>query len=196
MVNDKIEDKELIGDEMGASTGPREATDEEVAAFEADKKPLKKSPTKAPVKTAAKASSKKSMDKAKSAKGLKQDEKSAPKIAKPKKTAEAKLKSVKISPIKLKMVTRPLRGMPVEKAIMVLTFSKKGITNEVKKVLKSAMANAENNHGMDIDDLIIDRVDVGKSMVLRRFRARAKGRGNRILKPFSSMRIVLIEKGE
>lgn len=110
------------------------------------------------------------------------------------KTAEAHLKSVRISPIKLSAVTRSITGMPVNKAVMALTFSNKAIAGAVNKLLKSAMANAENNHGLDIDNLFIERIDVGKSMVMKRFRARAKGRGARILKPFSNMRIVLIEK--
>lgn len=113
-----------------------------------------------------------------------------------KKTAEAKLRSVKASPIKLGALARSIKGMPVNKASMALTFSKKAVASELNKLLKSAMANAENNHGLDIDNLIIDRVDVGKAMVMKRFRARAKGRGCRILKPFSNIRIVLIEKGE
>lgn len=113
-----------------------------------------------------------------------------------KKTAEAHLKSVRISPIKLSAVARSIRGMAVGRAVMALTFSDKAVAGTVNKLLKSAMANAENNHGLDIDNLFIDRVDVGKSMVMKRFKARAKGRGARILKPFSNIRIVLIEKGE
>lgn len=112
------------------------------------------------------------------------------------KTAEAHLRSVRISPIKLSAVARSITGMPVNKAVMALTFSNKAVASIVNKLLKSAMANAENNHGLDIDNLFIHRVDVGKSMVMKRFKARAKGRGARILKPFSNMRIVLIEKGE
>ena len=113
-----------------------------------------------------------------------------------KKTAEAHLKSIRISPIKLSAVARSITGMPVNKAVMALTFSNKAVAGAVNKLLKSAMANAENNHGLDIDNLFIYRIDVGKAMVMRRFKARAKGRGARILKPFSNMRIVLIEKGE
>lgn len=113
-----------------------------------------------------------------------------------KKTAEAHLKSVKISPIKLSAVTRSITGMKVDKANMALTFSNKSVATVVNKLLKSAMANAENNHGLDIDNLFIDKIEVGKAMVMKRFRARAKGRGMRILKPFSNITIVLIEKGE
>jgi large subunit ribosomal protein L22 len=113
-----------------------------------------------------------------------------------KKTAEAYLKSVKISPIKLGAVARSIKGLPVNKAVMALTFSNKAIAKNINKLLKSAMANAENNHGLDIDNLIIDRIDVGKAMVIKRFMTRARGRGSKILKPFSNLRIVLIEKGE
>ncbi|HSQ97228.1 MAG TPA: 50S ribosomal protein L22 [Rickettsiales bacterium] len=113
-----------------------------------------------------------------------------------KKSAEARLKSVKVSPIKLGALARSVTGMPVNKASMALAFSRKSIATELNKLLKSAMANAENNHGLDIDNLVIDRIDIGKSMVMKRFKAGAKGRGMRILKPFSNIRIVLIEKGE
>ena len=100
-----------------------------------------------------------------------------------KKFAQAYLKSLRVSPIKLGKVTRAIAGLPVDKAMMQLTFCN----------LKSAMTNAENNHGMDIDKLVIHRIDTGKAFVMRRFRARAKGRGTRIEKPFSHVRIVLTE---
>jgi len=112
------------------------------------------------------------------------------------KKSEALIKSLRISPLKLRRVTRVITGMNVAKAMMQLSFSKLRIAKDVKALLNSAMANAENNHGMDIDSLVIDRIDVGKSFVMKRFRARAKGRGNRILKPFSNIRIVLKEKNE
>jgi len=108
--------------------------------------------------------------------------------------AEATLRSIKTSPIKLAAVARAIQGMPVSEATMRLRFSNRPIAREVNKLLKSAMTNAENNHGLDIDNLIVYRVDIGKAMVLRRFKPRAKGRGCRILKPFSRIRIVLIEK--
>lgn len=112
------------------------------------------------------------------------------------KTAEAHLRSIRISPIKLSAIARSIAGMPANKAVVALDFAKKAAAKDVSKLLKSAMANAENNHGLDIDNLYIHRVDVGKAMVMKRFKARAKGRGARILKPFSNLRIVLIEKGE
>lgn len=111
-------------------------------------------------------------------------------------TAEASLKALRVSPQKLSMVARAITGMSVSKAVMSLTFSKKRIAGDVKKLLQSAMANAENNHNMDIDALVIDRVDVGRAFLMKRSRARAKGRGTRIVKPFSKMRIVLVEKNE
>jgi large subunit ribosomal protein L22 len=110
------------------------------------------------------------------------------------KTADAYLKSVKISPIKIAAVARTIKGLPVSKAVAVLTFSTKKVAKDIKKLLKSAMANAENNHGLDIDKLYINRVDVGKAFVIKRFTARGRGRGSRILKPFSNIRIVLAEK--
>ncbi|GMO61176.1 MAG: hypothetical protein Ta2D_07040 [Rickettsiales bacterium] len=116
------------------------------------------------------------------------------KVPQLKKTAEAKLKSIKGSPIKLAALARTIKGLPVSKAVAQLTFSNIGTAPEVNKLLKSAMSNAENNFGLDIDKLYIQRVDVGKAMVLKRFTARGRGRGSRILKPFSNIRIVLAEK--
>ncbi|MDR2527286.1 MAG: 50S ribosomal protein L22 [Rickettsiales bacterium] len=110
------------------------------------------------------------------------------------KVATAYIKNLRISPIKLAALTRTISGMLVSKAVASLTFSTKRIAKDVNKLLKSAMSNAENNHGLDIDKLYIQRIDVGKSMVLKRFTARARGRGNKILKPFSNIRIVLSEK--
>jgi len=110
--------------------------------------------------------------------------------------AVAYLKALRVSPLKLRRVTRVITGMPVEKAMMYLTFSRVRVSKDVKELLKSAMANAENNQGLDIDNLIIHRIDVGKSFVMKRFQPRAKGRGCRILKPFSNIRIVLTEKKE
>jgi large subunit ribosomal protein L22 len=110
------------------------------------------------------------------------------------KTAEAKVKSIKISPIKLSALTRSIKGLPVNKAVSMLTFSTKRVAKDINNLLKSAMANAENNHGLDIDKLYIKRIDVGKALVLKRFTARGRGRGSRILKPFSNVRIVLAER--
>jgi large subunit ribosomal protein L22 len=112
------------------------------------------------------------------------------------KESVAFLKSIKISPIKLQAVARGIQGLTASKAIMLLTFSKKAVSDIVNVLLKSAIANAENNHGMDIDALYVERVDVGKSMVLKRSSPRARGRSDRIKKPFSNLRIVLKEKKE
>ena len=110
--------------------------------------------------------------------------------------ARASVKYARISSRKVKIVLDLIRGKDAGYAMGILKNTPKAASEILEKLLKSAMANAENNHGLDIDNLIIDRVDVGKAMVMKRFRARAKGRGCRILKPFSNIRIVLIEKGE
>jgi len=110
--------------------------------------------------------------------------------------ARAKLRMIRISPIKLNMVAQLIRGKKVDKALADLEFSHKRISGDVKKVLESAIANAENNHGLDIDSLIVSEAYVGKNFVMKRFRARARGRGARILKPFSELTIVVREQDE
>ena len=113
-----------------------------------------------------------------------------------KKFAQAYLKNLRVSPTKLMKVTRAINGMPVAKAMTQLTFCNLKSAKALKDLLKSAMTNAENNHGMDIDKLVIARIDTGKSFVMKRFRARARGRGTRINKPFSHVRIVVTEVEE
>ena len=112
--------------------------------------------------------------------------------------AKAELRMVRVSPQKLNLVAGLISGLKVEKALANLTFSKKRIAIDVKKLLESAIANAENNHGLDVDNLVIVEASVGKAMVMKRFRARARGRGAKILKPFSNMRIVVreVEEGD
>ena len=110
--------------------------------------------------------------------------------------AKASIKSIKSSPQKVNLVLQQIRGMDAERALNVLEFSKRRIANEVKKVLKSAIANAENNHQLDIDKLVIEEASTGKAMVMKRFRPRARGRSGKILKPFSNIRIVVKEKEE
>jgi large subunit ribosomal protein L22 len=112
--------------------------------------------------------------------------------------AKAELRMVRVSPQKLNLVAGLIRGLKVEKALANLTFSKKRIAIDVKKLLESAIANAENNHGLDVDNLVVTEASVGKAMVMKRFRARARGRGAKILKPFSNMRIVVreVEEGD
>ncbi len=108
----------------------------------------------------------------------------------------AKAKSIRTSPQKLNLVARSIRGLGIKQAIDQLTFSRKRIAREVLKVLNSAIANAENNFGLDIDRLRVDEAFVGKSLVMKRMRARARGRAARILKPFSKLTIVLKEEEE
>ena len=110
--------------------------------------------------------------------------------------ARAKLRMIRISPQKLNLVAQLIRGKKVETALADLEFSHKRISGEVKKVLESAIANAENNHGLDIDKLIVSEAYVGKNLVMKRFRARARGRGARILKPFSELTIIVREVEE
>lgn len=110
--------------------------------------------------------------------------------------ARAKLRMIRISPQKLNLVAQLIRGKKVETALADLEFSHKRISGDVKKVLESAIANAENNHGLDIDSLIVSEAYVGKNLVMKRFRARARGRGARILKPFSELTIVVREVEE
>ena len=108
--------------------------------------------------------------------------------------ASAKAKSIKTSITKVNLVLKMIRGKKAENALNILAFSKKRISNEVTKILKSAIANAENNHQLDIDKLIVKEATVGKSMVLKRFRPRARGRSGKILKPFSKVKILVEEK--
>ena len=110
--------------------------------------------------------------------------------------AMAKARMVRISPQKLNLVAQSIRGMKAEKALAELTFSKKRVARDVKKLLESAIANAENNHDLDIDALIVSQAFVGKGMVMKRFRPRARGRVGRIRKPFSEITIVLREHEE
>ena len=110
--------------------------------------------------------------------------------------AFAKGRMMRVSPQKLNLVAQLIRGLPVEKALAELEFSRKRIAKDVKKVLESAIANAENNHDLDIDSLIVDRAFVGKNLVMKRWRARARGRVGRIQKPFSEITIVVREVEE
>ena len=113
-------------------------------------------------------------------------------ISKP--TSKAIGKMIRISPYKLNLEAKSIRGKKVGDALSYLEFSKKRISNIVKDILESAIANAENNHALDIDKLYVDEAFVGKNMVMKRFRARARGRAAKILKPFSQLTIVLKEQ--
>ena len=108
--------------------------------------------------------------------------------------AQAIGKSLKTSPQKANLVLNIIRGKKAEVALNLLTFSKKRISEQVSKILKSAISNAENNHQLDIDKLYVKEASVGKSMVMKRFRPRARGRSGKILKPFSRVRILVEEK--
>ena len=108
--------------------------------------------------------------------------------------AKVVLKNIRVSPQKLNLVAQMIRKETASKAISILQFSKRRISNEITKILKSAIANAENNHQLDIDKLYVKEATVGKSMVLKRFRPRARGRSGKILKPFSKVKILVQEK--
>ena len=113
-------------------------------------------------------------------------------ISKPSSKAIGKM--IRISPYKLNLEAKSIRGKKVGDALSYLEFSKKRISETVKNTLESAIANAENNHALDIDKLYVDDAFVGKNMVMKRFRARARGRAAKILKPFSQLTIVLKEQ--
>ena len=107
--------------------------------------------------------------------------------------AMAKTKMLRTSPQKLNLVAAMIRGKKVEKALADLTFSKRRIAGDVKKCLQSAIANAENNHNLDVDQLVVAEAWVGKGMVMKRGRPRARGRFGKIMKPFSEITIKLRE---
>ncbi|MEO1168887.1 50S ribosomal protein L22 [Parasphingopyxis sp.] len=102
--------------------------------------------------------------------------------------------SIRGSAQKLNLVAGLIRGKKAEEALNVLSFSKRAMAVDVKKVLQSAIANAENNHNLDIDALVVSEASVGKRMTMKRWRARARGRSARIVKPFSRIRIVVREE--
>ena len=107
--------------------------------------------------------------------------------------AQAVLRNLRTSPTKLNLVAEMIRGMKVSAALTQLQFSNKRIAVDVRKALQSAIANAENNHNLNVDALVVKEAWVGKSMVMKRFHARARGRGAQILKPFSHLTIVVRE---
>jgi large subunit ribosomal protein L22 len=111
----------------------------------------------------------------------------------PENEAKAVARMLRVSPQKLNLVAQLIRGKKVANALADLQFSRKRIAVEVRKCLESAIANAENNHDLDVDDLVVKEAYVGKALVLKRFHARARGRGARILKPFSNLTIVVRE---
>ena len=107
--------------------------------------------------------------------------------------AKAEARNLRVSPQKLNLVAQLIRGKKVNAALADLEFSRKRIAKDVRKCLESAIANAENNHDLDVDDLVVTQAHVGKSMVMKRFHARARGRAGRIEKFFSNITIVVRE---
>ena len=110
--------------------------------------------------------------------------------------AMAYAKHLRTSPQKLNLVAETIRGKKCEAALSELEFSRRRISGEVKKLLESAIANAENNHQLDVDRLYVAEATVGKTMVIKRWRARARGRVGRIQKPFSNLRLIVREREE
>jgi large subunit ribosomal protein L22 len=107
--------------------------------------------------------------------------------------AQAVARLLRVSPQKLNLVAALIRGKKVAAALADLEFSRKRIAKDVRKCLQSAIANAENNHDLDIDDLIVAEAHVGKALVMKRFTPRGRGRASRIMKPFSNLTIVVRE---
>ncbi|MGJ0451687.1 MAG: 50S ribosomal protein L22 [Methylocystis sp.] len=107
--------------------------------------------------------------------------------------AKAVARMLRVSPQKLNLLAQLIRGKKVERALSDLEFSRKRIAHEVKKALESAIANAENNHGLDVDDLVVAQAFVGKALVMKRFHARARGRASRVEKPFANLTIIVRE---
>ena len=110
--------------------------------------------------------------------------------------AKSVVRNLRVSPQKLNLVATMIRGMDVNKAIATLSFSRRRIAGDVKKALQSAIANAENNHNLDVDSLVVAEASVGKALTMKRFMARGRGKSSRIIKPFSRLRIVVREQQE
>jgi large subunit ribosomal protein L22 len=110
--------------------------------------------------------------------------------------AQAIISNLRVSPRKLNLVAAMIRNLPAQNAVATLTFSKRRIAQQVKKTLESAIANAENNHQLDVDRLIVTRAEVGRSVVMRRFHARGRGRAARVEKWFSHLKIVVAERAQ
>ena len=110
--------------------------------------------------------------------------------------AQVIVSNLRVSPRKLNLVAAMIRNMPAQRALATLTFSKRRIAGQVKKALDSAIANAENNHQLDVDRLVVTRAEVGRSIVMRRFHARGRGRAARVEKWFSHLKIVVAERDQ
>ena len=107
--------------------------------------------------------------------------------------AKAVARMLRVSPQKLNLLAQLIRGKKVDRALADLEFSRKRIAFDVKKTLESAIANAENNHDLDVDDLVVAEAHVGKALVMKRFHSRARGRAGRVVKPFANLTIVVRE---
>jgi large subunit ribosomal protein L22 len=110
--------------------------------------------------------------------------------------AQAIVSNLRVSPRKLNLVAAMIRNLPAQRAVATLTFSKRRIAHQVRKALESAIANAENNHQLDVDRLVVSRAEVGRSIVMRRFHARGRGRASRVEKWFSHLKIVVAERDQ
>jgi len=110
--------------------------------------------------------------------------------------AMAYAKYLRTSPQKLNLIAQSIRGLGADRALAELQFSRRRIAGDVRKVLQSAIANAENNHDLDVDRLVVAEASVGRTLVMKRWKARARGRVGRIQKPFSNLRLVLREREE
>ena len=110
--------------------------------------------------------------------------------------AQAKIRNLRISPQKLGLVAATIRGRHVDEALITLAHSRRRIAGDVRKCLQSAIANAENNHELDVDRLVVAEATIGKALVMKRFRPRARGRVGRIIKPFSHLTIVVRERAK
>jgi large subunit ribosomal protein L22 len=108
--------------------------------------------------------------------------------------AQAITRNIRVSPRKLNLVAALIRGRTAQDAVATLTFSKRRIAQTVKKTLESAIANAENNHQLDVDQLVVSRAEVGRAVVMKRFHARGRGRSARVEKWFSHLKIVVAEQ--
>ena len=106
------------------------------------------------------------------------------------------LRMIRVSPYKLNLLAELIRGKKAGKAMSELMFSKRRVAHDVRKALNSAIANAENNHNMDVDKLYVAEATVGRAIIMKRFHARARGRGVRVVKPFSNLRIIVKELEE
>jgi large subunit ribosomal protein L22 len=110
--------------------------------------------------------------------------------------AKAYASSIRTSPQKLNLVAQSIRGLKADAALVQLTFSKRRVAQLVKKVLQSAIANAENNHQLDVDRLVVAEAYVGKGLVMKRFSPRARGRVGKIIKPFSNLTVIVRERSD